>query len=261
MDGESSSGHLLEVDSLCCSYGGIQALDEASLSVAAGEAVCIVGANGAGKTTMAKAIAGLLTPQRGTVRFAGRELTTMRAHRVPAAGIAIVLEGRHVFVDQSVRTNLELGAYWRKIGHGQLEDELSGVFDLFPDLRRFEHKRAGALSGGQQQMLCVGRALMGRPRLLVLDEPSMGLSPKLASELYEAIGRLRKGGLTIVLIEQNAELAFRYCSRGYLLQHGRVVVDGAVEDLRATELVRRIYLGDEASPATGARAHEEEEAR
>jgi branched-chain amino acid transport system ATP-binding protein len=245
------------VADLVCSYGGIRALDEVSLTVGAGEAVCIVGANGAGKTTLAKAIAGLLRPERGTVRFAGRPLSEVRAHRVAAAGVAIVLEGRHVFVEQSVRTNLELGAYSRKLAHDALTHELDQVYELFPDLRRFEGTRAGALSGGQQQMLCVGRALMGAPRLLVLDEPSMGLSPKLASELYVAIGRLRAGGLTIVLIEQNAELAFRYCSRGYLLQQGRIVVDGAVEELRATDLVRRIYLGDDASLATGVRAQEE----
>jgi branched-chain amino acid transport system ATP-binding protein len=255
----AESDVLLAVDELSCSYGGIRALEDVSLRVGPGEAVCIVGANGAGKTTLAKTIAGLVRPDAGRVVFDGQAIEGMRASKVPALGVAIVLEGRHVFVDQSVRTNLELGAYWRRLSRDRLLDELELVYSLFDDLRAVEHKRAGALSGGQQQMLCVGRALMGAPRLLVLDEPSMGLSPKLAGALYESMGRLREGGLTIVLIEQNAELAFRFCNRGYLLQQGRIVVGGPVEDLRATDLVRRIYLGDDATPpATGASAQEEE---
>ncbi len=250
---------LLDVEGLTCSYGGIRALDGVRLQVEPGEAVCIVGANGAGKTTLAKSVAGLLRPDDGRVVFDGHVVSDTRSSKVPALGVAIVLEGRHVFVDQSVRTNLELGAYWRRLPRERLVEELERVYELFSDLRAVEHKRAGALSGGQQQMLCVGRALMGSPRLLVLDEPSMGLSPKLAGALYEAIGRLREEGLTIVLIEQNAELAFRFCNRGYLLQQGRIVVEGPVDELRATDLVRRIYLGDEATPpATGASAQEEE---
>jgi branched-chain amino acid transport system ATP-binding protein len=164
---------------------------------------------------------------------------------VPRHGIAIVLEGRHVFPEQTVRVNLELGAYWRRLRRAQLEEEVARVYELFPDLERFSGRAAGDLSGGQQQMLCVGRALMGAPRIMILDEPSMGLSPKLAGELYRALALLRDSGLAILLIEQNAALAFEFCSRGYVLQHGRIALAGSVPELRATDLVHKIYLGVE----------------
>lgn len=261
----ASDAALLEVREVAFAYSGIPALDGVDLHVGAGEAVCIVGPNGAGKTTLAKVICGLLRPDAGDVRLAGDSLVRLRAHRVATRGVAIVLEGRHVFAEQSVRANLELGAYWRRPSRATLDAEFARVFELFPDLERFAATPAGALSGGQQQMLCVGRALMGAPRLMILDEPSMGLSPKLAGELYAAMDRLRAEGLTILLIEQNAELAFRFCTRGYLLQHGRAVLEGTVAELRATDLVRRIYLGGEraeraapSAPVPGARAHEKE---
>jgi branched-chain amino acid transport system ATP-binding protein len=255
----AGAGALLQVDGLACSYGGIDVLHGVDMKVGAGEAVCLVGPNGAGKTTLAKAVTGLVRPTAGDVRFDGVTLNRLRASDVTAHGVAIVLEGRHVFVEQSVRANLQLGAYRRRLRRPELEEELEKVYGLFGDLRRFETKLAGSLSGGQQQMLCVGRALMSAPRLLILDEPSMGLSPKLASELYATMTQLRGEGLTILLIEQNAELAFRFCSRGYVLQQGSIVVEGTVDELRSTDLVRRIYMGDDrVAPTTGARAREEE---
>ncbi len=236
---------LLHVSGVHYTYGGIEALHDVTLAVREREAVCIVGPNGAGKTTLAKVVAGILRPARGAVAFGGNQVSTLRPSRVPQHGVAIVLEGRHVFDEQSVRVNLELGAYWRRLRRVELEQEIARVQEIFPDLARFDRKPAGDLSGGQQQMLCVGRALMGAPRMMILDEPSMGLSPKLAGELYEALAGLRDSGLAILLIEQNAALAFEFCQRGYALQHGRIVLEGTVAELNATDLVRKIYLGVE----------------
>jgi branched-chain amino acid transport system ATP-binding protein len=239
----ASGDVLLDVANVAYSYRGIPAVQDISLAVSPGEVVAIVGPNGAGKTTLAKMIAGILTPARGTVSVGGEVLSGLRPSRVPARGVGIVLEGRHVFPGQSVRTNLELGAFWRRLKRAELEGEMRKAFDLFAD------KPAGALSGGQQQMLAIGRALMGAPRILVLDEPSMGLSPKLAGEVYTALASLRDSGLAILLIEQNARLALEFCSRGYVLQYGRVALDGPVAELREADLVRKIYLGGEAVAA------------
>jgi branched-chain amino acid transport system ATP-binding protein len=251
--GDSPQGHErvepngdgLRVSGVGYTYAGITALDGVSLEVGGGEAVCIVGPNGAGKTTLAKVIAGIQRPRSGTVTFDGQRISGLRPSKVPSYGVAIVLEGRHVFAEQSVRTNLELGAYWRRLKRDEIEQDLERVFELFPDLHRYQDRPAGDLSGGQQQMLCVGRALMETPRILILDEPSMGLSPRLAGELYGVLELLRESGLAILLIEQNAQLAFESCSRGYVLQHGRVVLEGTVDELRATDLVHKIYLGVE----------------
>jgi len=240
---------LLSVQDVAYAYGGIEALHGVSLTVAAGEAVGVVGPNGAGKTTLAKVIAGVLPAARGRVALGERTITGLRPHRVPAAGIGIVLEGRHVFAGQTVRTNLEMGAFWRRLRRPAMAEELAKVFALFPDLERALGKRAGDLSGGQQQMLAVGRALMGAPRLLILDEPSMGLSPKLAARVYEVFTSLRDSGLAILLIEQNATLAFEFCERAYVLQYGRIAMEGRVAELREADLVRRIYLGKEAVAA------------
>lgn len=264
-DGVGSNGDGLRVSGVSYAYAGIPALEDVSLEVRPQEAVCIVGPNGAGKTTLAKVIAGIQRPRTGTVAFEGNRISGLASSRVPPYGVAIVLEGRHVFAEQSVRTNLELGAYWRRLKRDQVEQGLAGVFELFPDLHRFQGRPAGDLSGGQQQMLCVGRALMGAPRILILDEPSMGLSPKLAGELYGVLARLRSTGLAILLIEQNAQLAFQACARGYVLQHGRVVLEGSVDELRSTDLVHKIYLGVErlksetAVTAVGGSAREGEE--
>lgn len=242
-------GGLLKVSDVAFSYRGIPALRGVSLAVDAGEAVALVGSNGAGKTTLAKVIAGILSPASGEVLAEGQSISGMRSHQVPRHGVAIVLEGRHVFPTQTVRTNLELGAFWRRLPRSELESELERTLNIFPDLRQHIRRPAGALSGGQQQMLAVGRALMGAPRLLVLDEPSMGLSPKLAGAVYDALASLRSGGLGILLIEQNANLAFDLCDRGYVIQYGRIVLEGGVKELRQADLVRRIYLGNEAIAA------------
>ena len=265
LDALATSSEGLRISGVGYAYSGITALENVDLEVGSGEAVCLVGPNGAGKTTLAKVIAGIQRPRTGTVMFEGRRISGLPSSKVPSCGVAIVLEGRHVFAEQSVRTNLELGAYWRRLRRDQIEDELSGIFELFPDLDRFQRRPAGELSGGQQQMLCVGRALMGTPRILILDEPSMGLSPKLASELYAVLERLRGTGLAILLIEQNAQLAFQACTRGYVLQHGRIALEGSVAELRATDLVHKIYLGVErlndgtATAAVGDSAREGEE--
>lgn len=262
----ATSHPLLSIKGLRFAYSGIPAIEDVSIDVDEGEAVCIVGPNGAGKTTLAKTIVGINRPAAGIVSFGGSIISDLRASKIPTRGIGTVLEGRHVFPGQTVQANLELGAYWRRLGRAQLHEEMQRVFELFPDLRLAVHKAAGDLSGGQQQMLCVGRALMGNPRLLILDEPSMGLSPRLAAELYAALSSLRDDGLAILVIEQNAQLAFQFCSRGYVLQHGRVVVKGSVDELRATDLVHRIYLGAErlserstSGAPTGGDAHEREE--
>jgi branched-chain amino acid transport system ATP-binding protein len=254
-------GALLTVEDVHDSYGGIPALRGVDLSLDEREAACIIGPNGAGKTTLAHVIAGIARPARGRVVFGGRTISTLRPSLVPGHGLAIVLEGRHVFPEQSVRVNLELGAYWRKLRRAQLDEEVRRVYEVFPDLAPHERRPAGDLSGGQQQMLGVARALMGAPRLLILDEPSMGLSPKLAGELYAALTGLRDAGLAILLIEQNAALAFDFCTRGYVLQHGRVALQGTVEELRATDLVHRIYLGVErlAEPAPALPPNHKEE--
>jgi branched-chain amino acid transport system ATP-binding protein len=240
-----SPSTLLSVENVSYSYSGISALDQVAVAVDEGEAVCIIGPNGAGKTTLANVIAGILRPATGRVVFAGSQISGLRPSLVPRHGIGVVLEGRHVFPRQSVQMNLQLGAYWRRITRTELSEAAERVYDLFPDLKRAASKPAGDLSGGQQQMLCVGRALMGNPRLLILDEPSMGLSPKLAGELYSALVSLRDSGLAILLIEQNAELAFDFCQRGYVLQYAQVVLEGTVAELRATDLVHKIYLGME----------------
>jgi branched-chain amino acid transport system ATP-binding protein len=235
----------LTVEAVSYSYAGIPALDHVAISVDEGEAVCIIGPNGAGKTTLAKVIVGILRPSSGRVTFAGRQISGLRPSRIPPQRIGVVLEGRHVFPRQTVQMNLELGAYWRRLKRAELDAASERVYDLFPDLKKAVRKQAGDLSGGQQQMLCVGRALMGDPRLLILDEPSMGLSPKLAGELYSALVSLRESGLAMLLIEQNAQLAFDFCQRGYVLQYAQVVLRGSVPELRATDLVHKIYLGVE----------------
>lgn len=247
---DATTHSLLTVSGASFDYHGIPALVDVSVTVEPGEAVAIVGPNGAGKTTLAKVIGGALRPRQGIVTLAGEQISGLPASQVPRHGIGIVLEGRHVFPEQSVRTNLELGAYWRRIKRDELTRDMERVLELFPDLRRAATTPAGDLSGGQQQMLAVGRALMGSPKLLLLDEPSMGLSPKLASELFGVLAALRDSGLAILLIEQNARLALELCQRAYLLQYGQVALEGRVDELRSMELIQRIYLGRDVQTPT-----------
>lgn len=234
---------VLSCEEIHFSYGAIEALHGVSLHVGQGEAVCVVGANGAGKTTLARVLGGLARPRTGIVKAFGTPLPK-DPKQVVKAHIASVLEGRHLFAIQDVRTNLELGAYTLKKSRHELPEKIDRIFDLFPALKSRQNQLAGSLSGGEQQMVAIGRALMSEPKVMILDEPSTGLSPKLAAEVFAALAKLRNTGLSIVLVEQSATLAFQLATYVYLLQQGNLVVEGPVEDMKGTDLVRQIYLGD-----------------
>ncbi|MEO9198757.1 MAG: ABC transporter ATP-binding protein [Antricoccus sp.] len=233
---------LLEASNISYSYGAISALRDVNLTVAAGEAVCVIGPNGAGKTTLSRVVGGLYRPRSGRVLVNGTPLPR-RAHEVVSRGVASVLEGRHLFVEQSVIANLELGAYRSGVSKDVLAERLERTMDLFPVLRVRARQRTSTMSGGEQQMVAIGRALMSDPRLLILDEPSMGLAPKITGEVFDALEQLRASGLSILLIEQNAPLAFDLADRGYLMRQGSVVVSGTVDELQRDDIVRAAYLG------------------
>jgi branched-chain amino acid transport system ATP-binding protein len=233
---------LLQAQGVSYSYGAISALSDVSVDVAAGEAVCIIGPNGAGKTTFSRVVGGLFRPSHGRVLVDGEPLPR-RAHDVVTRGVASVLEGRHLFVEQSVRTNLELGCYRAGVGKDVVAERLERTLELFPALRKRADQQTSTMSGGEQQMVAIGRALMSQPRLLVLDEPSMGLAPKITGEVFDALEKLRGEGLAILLIEQNAPLAFELADRGYLLRQGSVVVSGTIEELQQDDVVKSAYLG------------------
>jgi branched-chain amino acid transport system ATP-binding protein len=236
------TGSALTVEGLSVHYGGVRAAHDIGFSVSPGESVGIIGANGAGKTSTLKAIMGLAPRAVRVLRFGEQDLTRIPAHHVVRSGIGYVPEGRHIFPGLSVEKNLLLGAYtrsWKSETRGSLDE----VYALFPVLGEMQHRLAGALSGGQQQMLSIGRALMSRPRLMVLDEPSMGLSPKLVEEILLALKQLNKEGLSILLVEQNAKLTFEVTSRCLVMENGEVAMTGACAELRGNPKVRRIYLG------------------
>lgn len=233
---------LLEVENVHTYYGNIHALKGVSLTVDKGEIVTLIGANGAGKSTTLKTISGLLRPRQGHVRLAGEDLAIYRPHEIVVKGIVQVPEGRGVFSRLSVQENLEMGAYARTDPQGIAED-LERVFTLFPRLKERRYQVAGTLSGGEQQMLAIGRGLMGKPRILLLDEPSMGLAPVLVDTIFDTIKRLNASGTTILLVEQNARMALQVASRGYVLQTGTIVLSDTAENLRANEMVRKAYLG------------------
>jgi len=233
---------LLEVDGLVARYGRITALEDVSLTVGEGEIVTLIGANGAGKTTTLRTISGLVRPAAGTVRFAGRDITRLAPNEIVRAGISHSPEGRRIFPRMTVRENLELGAYTRRAKH-EIAEDLDRVLTIFPRLKeRFEQK-GGTMSGGEQQMLAIARALMSRPRLLLLDEPSLGLSPKLVQTIFEVIRDISARGTTILLIEQNARQALAVAARGYVLEVGRIAHSGPAAELAASEAVRAAYLG------------------
>jgi branched-chain amino acid transport system ATP-binding protein len=215
-------------------------LHEISLDVGEGEVVTLIGANGAGKSTTLRCVTRLLSPRSGSIRFRGQELEGLAPHRVAQLGISLVPEGRHVFPQMSVAENLEMGAWINRKGYAE---QLGEVFSLFPALKARRHQLAGSLSGGEQQMLAIGRGLMAQPELLLLDEPSLGLAPLLVREIFEKLAILRERGTTILLIEQNANMALRIADRGYVLQIGRIVESGTSADLRSSELVSDAYLG------------------
>ncbi|HEV2872466.1 MAG TPA: ABC transporter ATP-binding protein [Actinomycetota bacterium] len=230
---------MLEASGLEAGYLGENVVEGVDLRAAAGEAVAVIGSNGAGKTTLFRAICGMLPVSAGRVHFDGRDITGRPAHRVARAGLAYVPAERHLFPGMSVRENLLLGAYPGRPDPSTFEL----VFDLFPRLKERPRQPAGSLSGGEQQMLAVGRALMSRPRLLMLDEPTTGLAPKLARSAYQALQALKETGVTLLVAEQQVPLALSLADRGYVLENGRVRLEGASEDLERNPEVRRAYLG------------------
>ncbi len=233
---------LLEVLDLQVHYGGIAAVKGISFAVESGEVVCLIGANGAGKTTTLKALARLL-PSAGQLRYGGEDLHALPAHALIGKGLALVPEGRGVFSRLTVLENLEMGAYWR--GHkADVEDDLERICTMLPRLKERRGQLAGTLSGGEQQMLAIGRALMGRPRLLLLDEPSMGLAPLMVEKIFEVISSVAAEGVTILLVEQNALQALAISHRGYVMESGRITLADTAAALRADERVRHAYLGE-----------------
>ena len=233
---------MLEVAGLRVRYGGIQALKGVDLRVEQGEIVTLVGANGAGKSTLLAAISGLITPEGGSIRFQEREISGRPAHRLSRQGLVLVPEGRKVFANLSVAENLELGGYFRPRDQALARD-LDRVYQTFPRLAERRRQAAGTLSGGEQQMLALGRGLMSRPRLLMLDEPSLGLAPLLVAEVFAIIRRIHDSGVTVLLVEQNAAAALAIAQRGYVLETGRVVLAGSGRELMADGRVQRAYLG------------------
>ena len=232
---------LLELTDIHTHYGAIEALKGVSLEVEEGEVVTMIGSNGAGKSTTLRSITGLTPASSGKIVFEGENITRLPAHEIPSRGIALSPEGRHCFPRMSVRDNLDLGAFRRR-GAGVSED-MDRVFTLFPRLKERERQKAGTLSGGEQQMLAIGRALMAAPRLLMLDEPSMGIAPNLVQRIYETIAEINRQGMTILLVEQNANYALDASKRGYVLETGRVVLTEDSAKLREDPAVQRAYLG------------------
>jgi branched-chain amino acid transport system ATP-binding protein len=234
---------VLQVDGLRVAYGGIEALRGISFKVDEGEIVTLLGANGAGKTTTLRTLSGLLRPKGGSIIFEGDRLDTMPAHQLVSRGIGHVPEGRRIFARMSVVENLEMGAYHRR--RGEFRQEVERVYDLFPVLRERSSQPGGTLSGGEQQMLAIGRALMGRPRLLLLDEPSMGLAPLIVARIFEIIREINGQGTTVLLVEQNAAQALRLATRGYVLETGEIVMSDDAQTLLADDRVRAAYLGED----------------
>ena len=233
---------LLEVDDIEVSYGAVTALRGVSLHVAAGEIVTLLGANGAGKTTTLRAISGLLRLKSGEIRLDGRPLSSIPAHTLVRRGVSHVPEGRRVFPSMSVRENLLMGAYHNR---RHAREDMERVFTLFPRLAERASQSGGTLSGGEQQMLAIGRALMSRPRMMLLDEPSMGLAPQVVQTIFQVISEINQAGVAVLLVEQNAAQALRIAHRGYVLETGRIVLSGNAADLLADDRVRQAYLGED----------------
>jgi branched-chain amino acid transport system ATP-binding protein len=245
---------LLEIDSISSFYGDFQALFDVSVAVEEGETVAIIGANGAGKTTLLSGVAGVVQPRVGEVRFDGVPIGGLAPERIVARGVVHVAEGRRVFPGLSVTENLCLGAYRRRLEKGDLAADLERVYQLFPRLAERAAQPAGRLSGGEQQMLVIARALLARPRLLMVDEPSVGLAPNVVESLFEALKELHGGGLTVLLVEQYVALALKLAGRGYVLRRGKVALAGTSAQLGQAGVVEASYLGDESArpePAHG----------
>jgi len=235
--------NLLEVRNLAVAYGGIKAVRGISLEVKAGELVCLIGANGAGKTTTLKALCGLLPVAHGSVHYDGKPITSRPTHEIVRQGIALVPEGRGVFSRLTLAENLEMGAYARR-DRAAIKRDMEQVYGLFPRLHERRAQQAGTLSGGEQQMLVMGRALMSRPRLLLLDEPSMGLAPLMVQKIFGTIHEISQQGVTILLVEQNAKLALEFSHRGYVMESGEIVLCDEAQALLTNPQVRQAYLGE-----------------
>jgi branched-chain amino acid transport system ATP-binding protein len=233
---------MLEVRDLQVAYGAARALWGVSLDVRAGELLCVVGPNGAGKTTLINTIAGILRARAGRLVFEGRDITALAPHQFCEAGIAVVPEGRRLFTGMTVLENLELGSYL-PVAKQHRQASLDAALELFPALKQKLASAAGELSGGQQQMVAIARALMARPRLLLLDEPSLGLSPRIVHDMFAAIRRINADGIAVLLVEQNVTMALQIASRAYVLEEGRIVADGAPAELLARPEIQRAYLG------------------
>jgi branched-chain amino acid transport system ATP-binding protein len=232
---------LLEVNSIHTFYGAIEALKGVSIAVGEGEIVTLIGSNGAGKSTTLRSVSGLTPAASGTITFDGDDITRVPAHEIVTRGIALSPEGRHCFARMTVRENLDLGAYRRR--DTSVAADMERVFTLFPRLKEREKQKAGTMSGGEQQMLAIGRALMASPRLLLLDEPSLGIAPILVDQIYETIAEIARSGMAILLVEQNANRALSVASRGYVLETGRVVLADASTSLQVNPDVQKAYLG------------------
>ena len=234
---------MLELKEISSGYGAIEALRGVTLHVETGEIVTLIGANGAGKTTTLRTITGLVSPTAGEVVFEGRKLNGVPTHRITAMGVSMVPEGRAVFANLTVEENLEMGAYLER-DRAKRNRGFGRVFKLFPRLKERTKQSAGTLSGGEQQMLAIGRAIMAHPRLLLLDEPSLGLAPLLVHSIFEAIDEINKEGTTILLVEQNANAALKHSHRAYVLETGRIVMEGESQKLAADQRVKQAYLGE-----------------
>jgi branched-chain amino acid transport system ATP-binding protein len=234
---------MLRLENVTAAYGSVQALFGLTLEVEAGEIVCLIGVNGAGKTTTLRVITGALPASGGVLEFEGRSITRRRMSDIVRLGISCVPEGRRVFATMSVEENLEIGGFIRRGDKAWLAETRERIYGIFPVLSERRKQAAGTLSGGEQQMLALGRAMMSRPRLLLLDEPSMGLAPVMVERTFDAIQNIQKGGTTILLVEQNARMALNIATRGYVLQTGKIVLAGSAEELTGNDRVRQTYLG------------------
>lgn len=234
---------MLEVKDLEVYYGMIQAIKGISFEVNKGEIIALIGANGAGKTTTLHTVTGLISPKKGSIVFEGKDITKVPAHRIVSMGMAHVPEGRRVFAELSVYENLKMGAYTRK-DKGGIEESLENVYRRFPRLEERRNQMAGTLSGGEQQMLAMGRALMSRPKIILMDEPSMGLSPILVNEIFDIIRSVSESGTTVLLVEQNAKKALSIADRAYVLETGKIALEGNAKDLLEDDSIKKAYLGE-----------------
>ncbi|MFJ5763465.1 ABC transporter ATP-binding protein [Neobacillus sp. NPDC093182] len=233
---------MLKIEGLSINYGVVPAVKNISIEILQGEVVTLIGANGSGKSTTLRGISGIINPRKGKILFQGTDLTKMNAHKIVKMGISQVPEGRGIFTDLTVLENLQMGAFIRKDKDG-IKKDIEEIFQLLPHLKERKNQPAGTLSGGEQQMLAIGRAIMTKPKLLLLDEPSMGLAPIMVKGIFGIIKKINEEGTTVLLVEQNANMALSIAHRGYVLETGKIVAQGTVEQLQKNDVIRKIYLG------------------